>query len=108
MIQDVICESINMQAVIAYQANSRTSKYQTALECLVDRCGLDASVMLAASSYKQTAAGSALVWIIGAAAFLVGVAYTVRRRKGNSEAESHLLMTQKEKDIAGGGTFSRL
>jgi pyocin large subunit-like protein len=107
MIQDVICESINMQAVLAYQANFRTSTYQAALQCLVDRCGLDASVMLATSSYKQISAGSALVWITGAAALLVGVAYAVRRRKGNSEAESHLLMTHKEKDIAGGGTFSR-
>jgi uncharacterized protein (DUF2237 family) len=40
MIQDIVCDSINLEAVLAYQRTSG-SKYETALNCLVNRCGLD-------------------------------------------------------------------
>jgi len=46
-IQTVVCESINMEALKAYQnmasKYNAEQKYIDALECLVDRCGLDAS-----------------------------------------------------------------
>jgi hypothetical protein len=47
MIQDIVCESINLEAVLAYRRTSG-SKYETALNCLVKRCGLDLS-----KSYMQ-------------------------------------------------------
>ena len=40
-IQDVVCAAVNEQALIAYQQQANlNSKYQRALECLVERCGL--------------------------------------------------------------------
>lgn len=45
-IQDMVCEAINIQAVYAYQRQASkmsNSKYQNALDCLIERCGLDAS-----------------------------------------------------------------
>lgn len=37
-IQDIVCESINLEALLAYKSNP---SYSTALQCLIDRCGLD-------------------------------------------------------------------
>lgn len=39
-IQDIVCEAVNVQAVFAYQQQSQ-QKYQVALDCLVERCGID-------------------------------------------------------------------
>jgi uncharacterized protein (DUF2237 family) len=47
MIQDIVCESINLEAVLAYR-KAWGSKYKMALNCLVNRCGLDLS-----KSYMQ-------------------------------------------------------
>merc|ERR1712224_868069 len=48
-IQTIVCDAINLEAVLAYQKIAAQpnwgyggeSKYQLALECIVDRCGLD-------------------------------------------------------------------
>merc|ERR1711865_400403 len=70
-IQTIVCDAINIEAVLAYQkmiaqpsssssssASSNygqsQSKYQVALECLVDRCGLDLN-NLPTTTGQQTA-----------------------------------------------------
>jgi len=41
-IQDVVCDSINAEAVKAYiQKKNTGSKYADALDCIVNRCGVD-------------------------------------------------------------------
>lgn len=64
-IQTVVCESINLEAVLAYQKESSkwnaNPKYYTALSCIMDRCGLDASSLPGASGSLSSAA-SALIW----------------------------------------------
>lgn len=40
-IQDIVCDAINANSVKAYQQQANTEKYQNALQCLVDRCGID-------------------------------------------------------------------
>jgi hypothetical protein len=39
-IQTIVCDSINQQAVIAYQQQQQQEKYAIALQCIIDRCGL--------------------------------------------------------------------
>ena len=114
MIQRVICESINMQTILAYQSHSGASKYHTALQCIVDRCGLNSSVMLsAASSNGQTSTGIALVFVMTAlvACIVVGVAHEFlgkRRKEEHSGAGSHLMTEEKETDFSTGGGSNRL
>jgi hypothetical protein len=60
-IQDIVCESINIQAVWAYQASS--DKYSDALECLVDRCGLDMTNRSLYSGRGVGRNGAAIVWL---------------------------------------------
>lgn len=44
-IQDVACESINAEAVKAYiKAKNSAPKYAAALDCLVERCGINLSL----------------------------------------------------------------
>jgi len=64
-IQTVVCESINLQALLAYQTASSQwnapAKYQAALECLLDRCGIDADDVagyVTASGLVLTTTGS--------------------------------------------------
>jgi hypothetical protein len=81
MIQDIVCDSINMQAVLAYQTKSAKS-YVTALQCLVDRCGLSSSVMLASASEKQPTTGrNAFVWIGTVMITLACVAFILQFRR---------------------------
>lgn len=40
-IQDIVCESINREAVAAYKQNSGTAEIDNALSCLVNRCRLE-------------------------------------------------------------------
>lgn len=52
-IQTVVCKSVNRQALLAYQfeaskSGAETKKYQNALDCLVEKCGLDVSLYSAA------------------------------------------------------------
>jgi hypothetical protein len=41
MVQSIVCDSINLEAVLAYKELTSQSQYNTALQCIVDRCGLD-------------------------------------------------------------------
>jgi len=55
-IQEIVCESINLEAIIAYRSEraSNNAKYQTALECLVNRCGLDWNQLPQSRSYAAS------------------------------------------------------
>merc|ERR1712232_855325 len=44
-IQDVVCDSINFEAIKAYQSRSSQQEYQDALDCLVNRCGIDINTL---------------------------------------------------------------
>ena len=92
-IQDIVCESINLEAVLAYQQQSG-SKYATALDCLVERCNLDVATIKRMA--KGSSAGSTIrdaLWVIGILTLLSGVGYTLRRRKleRTSMDQNHLL-----------------
>jgi uncharacterized protein (DUF2237 family) len=90
-IQDVVCEAINMESIIAYQKVAwRSSAYQDALDCIVDKCSLDLSKsMYASSTYQSGSFFSNLSSrsYVGMSLLLVGtvalaVLAFVRRRKG--------------------------
>lgn len=42
-IQNIVCESINLEAVRAYMKKSGVEKYDEALSCIAQRCSLDLS-----------------------------------------------------------------
>ena len=83
-IQDVVCEAINMEAIIAYQKVAwRSSAYQDALDCIVDKCSLDLSKSMYATASqsglsKRLYFGISLL-LVGAAALAV---LLLRHRKG--------------------------
>lgn len=83
-IQTVACESINMESILAYQQHS-DSKYRDALECLVERCGLDIS-----SSAYLVARSTGVSWaawkLVGGALVLVAAGLLYRRRDSKAAA----------------------
>jgi uncharacterized protein (DUF2237 family) len=98
MIQDIVCESINLEAVLAYQREGG-SKYTTALNCLVSRCGLDLSQSYLQASKSpmntiKSAASSA--WFLSALVVsFVGVVVYKKVKypsEGNSPARDTLLV----------------
>jgi len=81
-IQTVVCESINQQALIAYQQKS--SQYQEALDCLVSRCALETthlSAALASAPGFRAINGSTLM-VVGAVSIMLAgaAAYLLRKR----------------------------
>jgi uncharacterized protein (DUF2237 family) len=84
-IQDVVCEAINMESIIAYQKVAwRSSAYQDALDCIVDKCSLDLSKSMYATASQSGLSnrlyvGMSLI-LVGAAA--LAVLLLVRHRKG--------------------------
>jgi len=87
-IQNIVCESINQQALLAYQKQLNSDqKYQDALDCLVDRCGLDSSQLSATSLYStdsgvRSSAVGGFEIIIAMFAVLTGAIVYVYRRPG--------------------------
>jgi Uncharacterized protein conserved in bacteria (DUF2237) len=53
-IQTVVCDSINQQAIVAYQQQQQQEKYASALQCIVDRCGLTDISSSSTSAYSGT------------------------------------------------------
>jgi len=97
-IQTVACESINIEAVFAYQQKQNVaSKYKNALECLVERCGLDTS----SSIYKTGGTnGMTLPWlgwglVLIAAATLTWYFVSNRQQKySDNDKGTHLVEKQ--------------
>jgi hypothetical protein len=107
MIQQVMCESINMEAVRAYQAQSSSSKYRTALQCLVDRCGLDSSVMLSAAwkrggTAQHIAVPTVLVFLVTVAVAAAYILLGKRRTEENLGAGAHLMTEENDKGVGYG------
>ena len=100
-VQDIVCESINQQALIAYKSKmNKASKYQDALECIVDRCGISIddiptgnvgrlSHMSIETFNSRRAAAWALVVVVSAAA--AGAAYYTSRRQMTQVGEGAYL-----------------
>ena len=42
-IQEVVCDAINMKAIMAYKEQGTEAKHKNALDCLIQRCGIDGS-----------------------------------------------------------------
>jgi len=101
-VQDLECQSINQQAIIAYkQQMNQASKYLDALECIANRCGVSiddiptssrASRMSMKSFNSQRAAAWALVVIVAGAA-TGAVYYTSRRQTAAQVGEGAYLAT---------------
>ena len=83
-IQDIVCESINIQAVWAYQTGS--DKYSEALECLVDRCGLDMTNRNLYSGGGVGGNGAAIVWLaVGAMLLALFGTFLVWKRRSTKK-----------------------
>ena len=105
-VQDIVCESINQQALIAYKSQMNTaSKYQDALECIVDRCGISIdeiptgkggrlSHMSIQGFNSRRAAAWALVVVVSVAA--AGAAYYTSRRQMTQVGEGAYLAANKQ------------
>lgn len=106
MIQDIVCESINLEAVLAYRRTSG-SEYETALNCLVSRCGLDLSesYMQASSAISMSDMKPAASALFLAASVVAVVAFIVYKRmkypsEGNGPMRNTLLQnTSAEKEV---------
>jgi Uncharacterized protein conserved in bacteria (DUF2237) len=117
-IQTIVCESINLQAILAYQQQATTQeKYANALQCIVDRCGLDMNNLASGSSASKKSVWSqasgaggqssssssstrtALLFLVGIA-IMVGTVWVLRRmgskrqrKDSDAAAGDHLLPT---------------
>ena len=84
-IQDIICEAINEQALLAYQkAQAGSTRYRDALECVVNRCGLEKSTLwsLSTSSGRvSTLSAWQFFFVLGAVLLaILGVMVLPRRQ----------------------------
>ena len=43
-IQEIVCDAINIQAIMAYREQGTEEKIKNALDCLIQRCGIDGSL----------------------------------------------------------------
>jgi uncharacterized protein (DUF2237 family) len=94
-IQDVVCEAINMESIIAYQKVAyRSSAYQNALDCIVDKCSLD----LSKSMYAKAKSGSSRSYVGMSLFFVVAVAFAVLAfvRRRNSVGNKAQLLTKED------------
>jgi uncharacterized protein (DUF2237 family) len=97
-IQDVVCEAINMQSIIAYQKVAwRSSAYQDALDCIVDKCSLDLSKSMYATTNQSGSLSNRsylgmFAIFVGAAALAALALSRHRKSAGNKEQ----LLTKEE------------
>jgi uncharacterized protein (DUF2237 family) len=78
-IQEVVCDAINIEALIAYQKQAKR-KYQNALDCLVERCGINPS-SLKVKSYLYSSGSSK--WFVGGALIILSLVGTALWRRQN-------------------------
>lgn len=102
-VQDIVCEAINEEAIIAYKQQSDQAKFQEALECIADRCGISIEgIRVRASSYslqRKTAALWGLI-LVFAAALTAAFYYTSRRQ--TMKAVEGAYLTADDKHISNG------
>jgi len=90
MIQDIVCDAINMEAIKAYKIQSSSnSKYQDALDCLAERCNIDVNAISEGTWFMSIVTPSDRRSILGLLAFaaLLGAAFSLYRRKTSTEQE---------------------
>jgi uncharacterized protein (DUF2237 family) len=96
-IQDVVCDAINMQAIVAYQQQSSSQKHRNALNCLVQRCSIRSTNNLeAAKDYLQSKTSAK--WLVGgflALAALGGIGWRVYGRTHLSNGTKEGLLSQQ-------------
>ena len=94
-IQDIVCDAINVQAVLAYQKHGNNQKYQNALDCLVERCGIEIS-----SSYIQnmqnllqinTVSNWKMVGVVSGMVLIVGIVFLKKYRMNIKSLNDSLL-----------------
>jgi uncharacterized protein (DUF2237 family) len=93
-VSTLVCEAINLEAVLAYQAQQGTAKYRDALDCLVEQCGLDLSnskiYTRATTSRLRRVGAMSGSWFLGTAivalvATAIVVAVQYRQRQGHEK-----------------------
>jgi len=105
-IQDVVCDSINAEAVKAYiQKKNAGSKYADALDCIVDRCGVDLTLYengvwksMSSSLASRNGIMVVLLGMLGLAVFVVQK--IARKRVGSMEQPILDEMATQENSIA--------
>ena len=102
-VQDVVCDGINVQAIIAYkQQMNQASKYLDALECIADRCGIsidDIPSRASRVSFKSFNSRRATAWalvVVIAAAATGAVYYTSRRQTTQVGEGAYLAANDKQ------------
>lgn len=108
-IQTIVCESLNLEAILAYQEQISSEKYANALQCLVERCGLDMDNLPsrhANNLWNKVTGGSrpassvtqmAFLVIVGICAMVAAMSYVLRKwnvkhhKKSSSDYGSTLL-----------------
>uniref|UniRef100_A0A7S3LGJ9 Uncharacterized protein n=1 Tax=Amphora coffeiformis TaxID=265554 RepID=A0A7S3LGJ9_9STRA len=99
-IQDIVCEAINVKALQSYYQQKSTAKYQTALDCIVERCGLEnaSSSLYAAKGQpgKLSSVGLSLFFwaaLVGAGVTISAVVFS-RLRRVNAKLEDGFVKMQ--------------
>jgi hypothetical protein len=113
-IQDIVCESVNLEAVLAYQrqvasASDTYGKYEDALQCLVNRCGLDvdnlpqsarsSSASDGLTAFVPTSTGTMSIAILGVLLVGVGAAivfFVYQRFRLDRKAEHQSYFLQQD------------
>ena len=95
-IQDVACESINMEALLAYRKNY--FKYGDALECLEAKCGFNMNIIkiqsVAKNPWSKILVGSVVLITVA----FIWRAYEIRKNKTDL---SNSLMESSTKSVEG-------
>lgn len=110
-IQSIVCDSINLQALLAYQtaAQQQDQKYVNALDCIVNRCGLTEESLVSGNTNQQlsnvASTGSSptmpvVYLLLVGIVVLIGTIWVVQRldfkvRRKNSDGDNHLLSGTK-------------
>ncbi len=83
-IQTVVCDSINQEAVFAYEEmaygwSSNRDKYKEALQCLAEKCGIAESTYLE-RSFRGSSPFKTAAWLMAGAGATTLVAYFYKKR----------------------------
>mmetsp|Transcript_38100 Transcript_38100/g.92209 ORF Transcript_38100/g.92209 Transcript_38100/m.92209 type:complete len:234 (+) Transcript_38100:74-775(+) len=97
-IQDVVCDAINIQALIAYEQQAGGSqKYQNALNCVMQKCGIQQdsssyfnSLSMASNGNKMQVVARSMEFLVVAAVLAIVVsAFMVQRRRNSRRMDSN-------------------
>jgi uncharacterized protein (DUF2237 family) len=105
-VQDIVCESINVDAVTAYADKmSEDTSVSKALQCLVRRCDIDVSKIGLGSLYNKSDWRSLLEeWVLqlGVIGFALGVIVmaVLRSRQGNTSPYKEQLVHHPDHQIS--------